>query len=214
MTSGIARGINEGTEAQADIPALKCEAFSVWPGACETPLTCEEAKAITRAQCVGKVELLECGPREMTDKKGLYMVEVDRPGRWQPIVQIQRLLPAGRLDNNSPEALRLAMGPPATHDNYGNTLRRFHDIGVVYWDGSIATTIACRGVVIQGFTPSALQSNMSDTDPEVRKLGRDFCRVGLPKVHFMKIYSAIAWHHPEIQKNVKETDRYGRCHAA
>jgi hypothetical protein len=122
---------------------------------------------------------------------------------------------------------------------YGGTLRRFRDIGILYGDESRATTIACRGVVIQGFTPSASQStmpasqgdvrashsnklacvsttrashnNMRGEDPDVvRKLGKHYCRVGLPKVHFTKIYSAIASHHPDILKNVEETDRYGQ----
>jgi hypothetical protein len=113
----------------------------------------------------------------------------------------------GRLDVLSPDGFRIALlgGRTATH---GGVLRRYQDVAIVYPDGCFSTMAKCMGVVIEGVDPDSLPNRQSCGGGHARQLGREFCRIGLPKRYFTVLFSALGAHKQAVWQNLQQTPRY------
>jgi hypothetical protein len=182
---------------------LKLAATAEAQGARESPLTDWEVKAIKEAKTSGKTEsVLSCGQ----EKYNIVGIGSSSYMAWDagfsPYIREE-----GRLNVMGPDGFRLALseGRTATH---GGVLRRYQDVTIVYPDGCFSTTAKCMGVVIEGVDPDSLRNAQGGGVAHARQLGGDFCRVGLPKRYFMKVFSALGAQKPAVWQNLQQTPRY------
>ncbi len=142
----------------------------------------------------GDETLLRCEPMEHKVAPDSLFMGIGRDSK--PFIK-----EGGRLDKMS-STIRVALSDVSQPTSrYGGVPRCFWDIGVVYPDGSISTTLECDGVVIQGEDSAHLGSSGGG-----RQQGREYCKVGLPAAHFDKIFTAVGRQKPAIWEDM---DRKG-----
>jgi hypothetical protein len=170
----------------------------------ESPLTDEEAHAIFHAQphYVGCPFLLECG-------QGKYdVVENSRYMGYGPDM-LPYIKGAERLDKIAADDVRVALSDARIGPQAGAVAQR-QDIGIIYPDGCLSATAKCMGVVIEGVVPGVIEVARKATCARTRQLGKDICRVGLPRTSFEKIFQLIgSWSgKPAVRRKVQQTPRY------
>jgi hypothetical protein len=191
-------------------------------GAHESPLTKEESLAIRNATWKSMPSDIALSfrqsPTQPVLELGLRSYNIlgnNRYMGWGPDM-LPYIKEEGRLDKISPADIHVGFTEMRMAIREGR-LTGCHDIAIAYPDGCWSITASSMDVVIEGVSAAALQSIRSGKDTHARQLGKDFCRIGLPRKYFEKIFSSIAlgsagyavfWDSTAAWKSMQLTPRY------